>query len=96
MVQVGGMLFEMHQGYDADGVLRLMLVGELDLAATPGLQERLQSLKAEGAAVRLDLSRLEFADSSGLRTLISSAEAAQHDGWQLEVWTAGFSRASSA
>ncbi|HKR98734.1 MAG TPA: STAS domain-containing protein [Candidatus Dormibacteraeota bacterium] len=85
MGSIGGMLFEMHWDHDADGVLRLSLIGELDLAAAPALQERLRSLKDEGAAVRLDLSRLEFADSSGLRTLISSAEAAQRDGWQLEV-----------
>ena len=79
------MLFEMHQECDTDGVLRLSLIGELDLAATQGLQQRLRELKTECAAVRLDLSRLEFADSSGLRTLIKSAEDAPRDGWQLEV-----------
>jgi anti-anti-sigma factor len=78
-------LFEMHQDHDADGVRRLLLIGELDLAATPGLQLRLADLKTQGAALRLDLSRLQFADSTGLRTLIQSAEDAQRDGWQLEV-----------
>jgi len=85
MGPVGDIVFHMHQDYDADGVLRLSLIGELDIAATPGLQERLRSLNEEGATVRLDLSRLRFADSSGLLTLISSAEAAQRDGWKLEV-----------
>jgi anti-anti-sigma factor len=79
------MLFEMHQEYDTDGVVRLSLIGELDLAATQRLQPRLRDLKMERAAVRLDLSRLEFADSTGLRTLIKGAEDAQRDGWQLEV-----------
>jgi anti-anti-sigma factor len=81
----GGMLFEMREAYDADRVLRLWLIGELDLASTHRLQLRLRSLKAQGATVRLDLSHLKFTDSNGLRTLISSAEDARRDGWQLEV-----------
>jgi anti-anti-sigma factor len=63
----------------------LSLVGELDLAATSGLELRLHSLKDERVAVRLDLSRLEFADSSGLHVLIRSAETAHRDGWRLEL-----------
>jgi anti-sigma B factor antagonist len=81
----GGMMFEMHEGYDADGAVRLSLIGELDLAATHGLELRLRSLMEGGASVRLDLSRLEFADSSGLRTLITSAEDAHRAQWQFEV-----------
>jgi anti-sigma B factor antagonist len=85
MGPVGGIRFEMHQQHDADGAVRLSLIGELDLAASQGLQLRLRELKTERAAVRLDLSRLEFVDSTGLRTLIKGAEDAQRDGWQLEV-----------
>jgi anti-anti-sigma factor len=85
MGPVGGIRFEMHQQHDADGPVRLSLIGELDLAATQRLQLRLRELKTERAAVRLDLSRLEFVDSTGLRTLIKGAEDAQRDGWQLEV-----------
>lgn len=85
MGPVGGIRFEMHQQHDADGAVRLSLIGELDLAATQRLQLRLRELKTERAAVRLDLSRLEFVDSTGLRTLIKGAEDAQRDGWQLEV-----------
>jgi anti-anti-sigma factor len=69
-------LFEMRQDYDVDGAVRLSLIGELDLTATDPLKLRLRSLREDGASVRLDLSRLEFTDSSGLRALITSAEDA--------------------
>jgi anti-anti-sigma factor len=85
MGPVDATLFEMRESHDADGVMRLSLIGELDFPATRGLESRLRSLKDQGAPVRLDLSRLEFADSSGIRTLINGAEAAYRDGWQLEV-----------
>ena len=68
-----------------EGVLRLALIGELDLASTPMLKQRLEELREEQAGVRLDLSRLEFMDSSGLRLLIRAIQNARHDGWQLDV-----------
>jgi anti-sigma B factor antagonist len=80
-----GVQFEMRQDYDAGGVVRLSLTGELDLATTEELKLRLRSLKEQGASVRLELSGLEFTDSTGLRTLITIAEDAHRAGWALEV-----------
>ena len=77
-------LFEMRQDQDADGAVRLSLSGELDLVGVERLEARLHDLRATGAAVRLDLSQLEFIDSSGLRALITSAQAARREGWKLE------------
>jgi anti-anti-sigma factor len=65
-------------------MVRLSLLGELDLVGVERLEARLHDLRATGAAVRLDLSQLEFIDSSGLRALVTSAQVARRDGWRLE------------
>lgn len=77
--------FEMREGEDEDGVLRLSLTGELDLQGVERLTARIGQLRSAGVAVRLDLSQVEFIDSSGLNALISAAHAARSNGWQLEV-----------
>jgi anti-anti-sigma factor len=68
-----------------DGWLLLRLRGELDLASAPVLAERLSRIQNEHARVRLDLSRLEFIDSSGLHVLIQAATEAADDGRALQV-----------
>jgi anti-anti-sigma factor len=56
-----------------DGRTVVELRGELDMATAPALAERLQRL-TDGAAgpVTLDVSGLEFCDSSGLAVLVES------------------------
>jgi len=78
-------LFEMRESRDADGILRVYLIGELDLAAVDHLESCLRRLKQPGVHVRLDLSRLEFIDSSGLRVLITAAVDARRDSWGLDI-----------
>ena len=68
-----------------NGWLRVTVTGELDLGTTPQLEDRLTSLRAKKAAVRLDLSELEFIDSTGLHLLIRALGDARIDGWQLEI-----------
>jgi anti-sigma B factor antagonist len=68
-----------------DGEVRLTLVGELDLYRAPGLEDRLQSLTFTSRVVRLDLSKLDFIDSSGLRVLIRAFQDARDDGRQLRI-----------
>jgi anti-anti-sigma factor len=51
------------------------LVGELDLATSAILTERLAPLAAEGGDLRLDLSELAFIDSSGIRSLLILSES---------------------
>jgi anti-sigma B factor antagonist len=77
--------FSIEELRDGDGVLRVLVRGELDLTVAAQLEERLRDLRREGARVRLDLSRLEFIDSSGLRVVTLAAIDARRDGWDLEV-----------
>ena len=53
-----------------DGRL-LKVSGELDLVSEPTLSNELA--KADGRAVTIELEELAFMDSTGLRTLLSSA-----------------------
>jgi anti-anti-sigma factor len=76
--------FEILERQD-DDALRLLLTGELDLVSTPELEERLSQLRAEKLAVRLDLSKLEFIDSTGLHVLIKAIKDAQSDDWLLRI-----------
>jgi anti-anti-sigma factor len=67
------------------GWLRLTLSGELDLAAAPVLEARLSDLRAEHVAVRLDLSTLQFIDSTGLQILLRSVTDARGNGWDVSI-----------
>lgn len=77
--------FGVEETVDSDGRIRLLLLGELDHATTRGLTQRLAQLKENGAPVRLDLSRLDFIDSSGIRALILTVRAAREGDWALDV-----------
>jgi anti-sigma B factor antagonist len=63
-----------------DGRHTLILSGELDLAVAAGLEATILGLSGEGvSAVELDLSRLTFMDSSGLRAVLRAHElCAEH------------------
>jgi len=51
----------------------LVLTGELDLASAPALESMVARVCADGASeVVLDLSRLKFIDSSGLKAILSA------------------------
>jgi anti-anti-sigma factor len=68
-----------------NGVLRLTLTGELDRWSAPILEGRLAGLRATRSPVRLDLSRLEFIDSTGIRLLIQSVGDARMKGWEFQI-----------
>jgi anti-anti-sigma factor len=76
--------FEIQESQD-DGWLHLRLSGELDLASASALGERLDDLRAGNQQVCLDLSNLDFMDSSGIALLVKAVEDARQDGWALEV-----------
>jgi anti-anti-sigma factor len=65
--------------------VRLSLTGELDLGSAPVLEDRLTRLRAVKSPVRLDLSQLEFIDSTGLHLLVRTVGDAQIKGWELEI-----------
>jgi anti-anti-sigma factor len=73
------------EGDDPDRARRLTLTGELDIASAPELGARLRELGAARRRVRLDLSQLGFADSTGISTILLSLKDASRDGWELEV-----------
>ncbi|MDQ3978519.1 MAG: STAS domain-containing protein [Actinomycetota bacterium] len=57
------------------------LVGELDLVTVPGFEQRLESLRVEGARqLTLDLADLVFIDSTGLSALVSALKRYRADG----------------
>jgi anti-sigma B factor antagonist len=61
-----------------EGVSVLEVAGDLDLSSAPALCVRLErALEDRPAGVVVDLSRLEFCDSTGLRALAGAAEEAR-------------------
>lgn len=77
--------FGVEQTTDADGVVRLKLLGELDHAASEVLVRCMDQQKATRHPVILDLSQLEFIDSSGVRVILVAVRDARRDSWPLEV-----------
>lgn len=82
---LAGPSFEIREGVDADGAARLSLIGELDIAVADGVEERLRAMREEGRRLRLDLSELEFIDSSGVRVLVLGIKHSRQSGHELEV-----------
>lgn len=82
---LAGPSFEIRESVDTDGAVRLALVGELDIAAADGVEERLRGHHDDGHRVRLDLSQLEFIDSSGVRAIVLGLKHARLAGRELEV-----------
>ena len=82
---LAGPSFEIRESVDADGTARVTLVGELDIAVADGVEERLRQLREQGRGARLDLSQLDFIDSSGVRAIVLGLKYARQDGPGLEV-----------
>jgi anti-sigma B factor antagonist len=85
MTGVKRLPFRMEEHFQDGLRLRLALVGELDVAVSEQLAGRLRELRKGGYAVFLDLSRLEFIDSSGLHELLTEISDARRNGWELEI-----------
>lgn len=75
---------EIHELRD-DGQLTLRLTGELDISSTPVLRDRVEKLQGETRRVRLNLSRLEFIDSSGIHLLVAAFGDARANGWEFDL-----------
>ena len=76
--------FEIHET-QVDGFACLSLWGELDLLSTPVLEDRLSRFRAFKSPVRLDLSKLEFIDSTGLHMLVRTVGDARIKKWKLQI-----------
>ena len=62
-----------------DGSLILRLTGELDVASAHVLHSYVSSLRPMSSPLRLDVSKVSFVDSSGLRALLAARRAAVED-----------------
>ena len=82
---LAGPSFEIRESVDDDGAVRIALIGELDIAVADGVEERLRRHRDEGHWVRLDLSQLEFIDSSGVRAIVLGLKHARLAGAELDV-----------
>jgi anti-sigma B factor antagonist len=79
--------FTVELGDGADGSV-IAPRGELDIATQGALREALERQAAKGR-VTLDLSGLQFIDTSGLRLILETAEAARRDGFEFTVLPGG-------
>ena len=65
-------------------LVHVLLRGELDISTAARLEDDLTRIEADRpATVLLDLSELEFMDSSGLRIILSADGRAREGGWRL-------------
>jgi anti-anti-sigma factor len=70
----------------SDGRHRLVLTGELDLAPAAGLEATLLRLCREGTKeIALDLSKLRFMGSIGLRLVLLARELCQQHGYEFQL-----------
>jgi anti-anti-sigma factor len=58
----------------------MALVGAFDLAVADRLSARLDQLAADRTRVRIDLGRVQFIDSSGIRALVLAVRNGRQDG----------------
>jgi anti-anti-sigma factor len=71
--------------HDANAVV-VDVVGELDLASSPALEQELESSAVTSAPlVIVDLRRLEFMDSTGLSVLVRAHQRAVEHGKRFAV-----------
>jgi anti-sigma B factor antagonist len=71
---------------ERDGLVHVGLRGELDLSTVDKVDDELRRVEAsKPPIVVLDLSRLTFLDSTGLRCVITAAERAKQDERRLVI-----------
>jgi anti-sigma B factor antagonist len=68
---------------DEDGLVRVRLAGECDLAVSAQLDEALIAAVRRAPLVVVDLSALVFLDSSGVHALVTAHHAARDRGGRL-------------
>ena len=65
--------------------ITLQLRGDLDLATAPEVVEAIDSIADSYGRLVLDLSKLAFIDSTGVRVLVRSKEELARHGVQMEL-----------
>jgi anti-sigma B factor antagonist len=72
-----------------DGFLELRLKGEIDMSNVTELSAQLEQAQSAAKRIVIDLSLLDFIDSSGLRALIDATENARLNGHALSFRRGG-------
>ncbi len=68
------------EAHARDGLAHVVLTGELDLSTIAKVEQELSRVEGDGPeVVALDLSRLTFLDSSGLRVIVSADKRARRE-----------------
>jgi anti-sigma B factor antagonist len=71
---------------DRDGLVHVALVGELDLSTVAKVQEELRRVEGSSpATLVVDLSKLTFLDSTGLRCIVTADERAREEGRRIVI-----------
>src|SRR5918997_945337 len=80
-------LLALHAFDESDDRIRISLSGELDLSSALTFEEQLRRVEASRnpCTIVLDLSRLKFMDSTGVRLILSAHTRALRDGWTLQI-----------
>jgi anti-sigma B factor antagonist len=74
------------QSEDRNGLVHVALKGELDLSTVGKVQDELDRVEASSPPiVVLDLSKLTFLDSTGLRCLVTADERAREAGRRVVI-----------
>lgn len=79
-----GELFEMAERREEHAIV-VALSGELDFGTVGPVQARLAELRDDGAPTLLDLDRLTFMDSTGIRLVLTACEDAERKDWRFRV-----------
>ena len=67
----------------------IALTGELDLSNVLHAEEELRKAEARRPALVLDLRKLRFIDSTGLRVIVSAHQRAKKEGRRLKIVRGG-------
>ena len=71
---------------DRDGLVHVARVGELDLSTVAKVQEELRRVEASSpATLVVDLKKLTFLDSTGLRCIVTADERARAEGRRIVI-----------
>ena len=64
----------------------VQIEGELDTSSSPEAHQQLDQLREKGAKkILLDMAKLDFISSAGLRVLLATAQELKQDGGDLRV-----------
>jgi anti-sigma B factor antagonist len=73
------------QSDETEGTAVVTVSGEVDIATAAAITEAIDEHRAAGRPVLMDLSRVVFMDSTGVRTLIAAAKQSQGQPGQFAI-----------